>query len=80
MSLSSKQIRLILKELSPTPGYILNHTRVSFETLFDELEPEVDIMGPDFEVHGNSVAKRFKAFLELASDEHVDIILTSLRK
>jgi len=78
-SLTSKQIRTIIKELSPKPGYILSYTRNQFTELFDELEDDIDIMDEAFAIYGDSVAKRFKAFLELGSDEDVQHILDIVR-
>jgi len=78
-SLTSKQVRLTLKELSPKPGYIMSYTRNQFIELFDELETDIDIMDSSFAIYGDSVAKRFKAFLELASDEDVQQILDTIR-
>ena len=78
-SLTSKQVRILLKEFSTKPGYILNLTRAQFEELFDVLETDIDILSDSYATHGDSVAKRFRAFLETASDEDVQIILSELR-
>ncbi len=84
--LTKKQIRLLVKSISPSPGYITcpttnkPFTRAEFETLFDTLEPEVDIMDELHGTLGNSVSKRLEYFLRRASDEHIDIILGELNK
>jgi len=84
--LTKKQIRLLVKSLSPSPGYITDpttnkpFTRASFEELFDQLEPEVNIMDDLHGILGNSVAKRLEYFLQSASEEHIELILTELRK
>lgn len=57
----------------------MSYTRNQFIELFDELETDIDIMDSSFAIYGDSVAKRFKAFLELASDEDVQQILDTIR-
>lgn len=80
--LTSKQIKHIVREFELTPGYI--HTssgplsRAQFEQIFEDTL-DIDILEPEFAVLGNSVAKRFKYFLQTATDDQVDQILQTLR-
>ena len=84
-TLTGKQIRQLLKEFQPKPGYIHNpttqkpFTRAEFETLFDSLESDVDILGEDFDELGDSVSKRFTHFLKVGTDADVEFITNLLR-
>jgi len=84
-TLTGKQIRQLLKEFQPKPGYIHNKstgkpfTRAEFELLFDSLESDVDILGDDFAELGDSVAKRFTHFLKVGTEADIEFITNLLR-
>lgn len=77
--MTPKQIRQLLAEFTSSPGYICNLTRAEFTALFDELESDVDIMDEEFATLGDSVAKRFTAFLQTGDQSDIDLIITKLR-
>lgn len=83
-NLTGKQVRQLLKEFQPKPGYIHNKstgkpfTRAEFEELFDDLESDVDIF-EDFSRLGDSVGKCFHCFLIDGSDADVEFIINLLR-
>lgn len=72
-SLTNKQIRDLMKEFSPSPGYILNLTRTQFEEL---VEDTIDI---DISEQPESNGKRFKQLLKSCTDEQVTKLITALR-
>lgn len=72
-SLSNKQIRELLTEFSPSPGYVLNLSRIQFEEL---VEDTTDI---DISESTESNGKRFKSLLKSCSDEQVEALVVALR-
>ena len=72
-SLTNKQIRELMEEFSPSPGYVLNLTRAQFEEL---VEDALDI---DVSENPESNGRRLKALLKSCTDEQVDALLTALR-
>ena len=47
--LTNKQIRELMNEFSPSPGFILNLTRTKFEDLVEEAEELADNRYSDYE-------------------------------
>lgn len=72
-TLTNKQIRLLMKELSPNPGYVLKLTRAQFEEL---VEDTIDI---DISEQSESNGKRFKQLLKSCTDEQVIKLIDALR-
>lgn len=72
-SLTNKQIRELINEFSPTPGYVLKLSRVQFEEL---VEDTIDVDISDME---ESNGKRLKHLLKTISDEQVDQLIEALR-
>lgn len=71
--MTNKQIRAILTELSPKPGYILNHTRRSFEELVE------DVLDIDISEQPESNANRLKTLLKSCTDEQCNLLLAELK-
>lgn len=72
-SLTNKQIRELIKEFSPQPGYVLNLSRKQFEEL---VEDTVDI---DISESTESNGNRLKHLLKTLSDEQVNQLVTAIR-
>jgi hypothetical protein len=72
-NLTNKQIREILTEFSPSPGYVLNLSRAQFEEL---VEDAIDV---DISEQTESNGKRLKALLKSCTDEQVEVLITALR-
>ena len=72
-SLTNKQIRELINEFSPTPGYVLKLSRAQFEEL---VEDTIDVDIADME---ESNGKRLKHLLKTISDEQVDQLVAALR-
>lgn len=72
-NMNNKDIRKLLAEFSPKPGYILNLSRRQFEEL---VEDTLDI---DISEQTESNANRFKQLLTAHSADEVEDLLTALR-
>ena len=72
-SLTNKQIRELMSEFSPSPGYILNLSRIEFEELVED-ETGIDI-SEDYDSNG----KRLKALLKSCSDVQANSLIAALR-
>ena len=72
-SYTNKQIRDLLKELSPNPGYVLKLTRAQFEEL---VEDAIDI---DVSEQPESNGKRLKNLLKSITDDQVGALVEALR-
>lgn len=72
-SLTSKQVRAYLAEFCPSPGYVLNLTRTSFEELVDET---IDV---DISHMPESNGKRLQHLLQTCTDEQVEFLIAALR-
>ena len=72
-SYTNKQIRDLLKEFSPTPGYVLKLTRAQFEEL---VEDAIDI---DISEQPESNGKRLKNLLKSITDDQVGALVGALR-
>jgi len=72
-SLTNKQIRELMTEFSPSPGFVLKLTRAEFEEL---VEDATDI---DISERPESNGKRLKFILKEAFDEQVNALITALR-
>ncbi len=72
-SLTSKQIKSYMAEFSPSPGYVFNLTRTSFEELVDEA---IDV---DISHMSESNGKRLKHLLQTCTDEQVELLVEALR-
>lgn len=71
--MTNKQIREVLKELSPKPGYIKSLSRIQFEEL---VEDTIDI---DISEQTESNANRLKSLLKSCTDEQCEALLTAIR-
>ena len=60
-----------MTEFSPSPGYVLNLTRVQFEDLVDDLD--IDMQSTE------SNGKRLKHLLETCTDRQVESLVAVLR-
>lgn len=72
-SLTNKQIRELVNEFSPTPGYVLKLSRVQFEEL---VEDSIDVDISEIE---ESNGKRLKHLLKTITDEQVEQLVAALR-
>ena len=72
-SLTSKEKRSLIKEFSPSPGFVLKLSRKQFEELVD------DTINIDISNNGASNGNRFKGLLETCSDEQVAKLVAALR-
>lgn len=72
-TLTNKQIRELLSEFCPSPGFVLKLTRAQFEELVEEA---TDI---DISENEESNGKRLKYLLKSCTDEQVSALLTALR-
>ena len=71
--LTNKQIRELMNEFSPSPGFILNLTRTQFEEL---VEDTIDL---DISETEGSNGKRLKSLLKTCTDEQANSLITALR-
>ena len=71
--LTNKQIRELMNEFSPSPGFILNLTRTKFEDLIEEAT-DIDISDNE-----ESNGKRLKSLLKTCTDEQANSLITALR-
>ena len=72
-SLTSKEKRNLIKEFSPSPGFVLKLSRKQFEELVD------DTIDVDISPNGASNGARFKELLDKCTDEQITKLVTALR-
>lgn len=72
-SLTSKDKRKLIKEFSPSPGFVLKLSRAKFEELVD------DTINIDLSTNGASNGARFKELLDNCTDEEITALLAALR-
>ena len=72
-SLINKQIRELMNEFSPNPGFVLKLSRKQFEEL---VEDTIDL---DISEMEGSNGNRLKSLLKSCTDEQVDSLITALR-
>jgi len=72
-SLTSKQIRNLMSEFSPKPGYVLKLTRIEFE---DAVEAAIGI---DISDEPGSNGTRLKTVLQTSTQEQVNDLVSYLR-
>ena len=71
--LTSKDKRNLIKEFSPSPGFVLKLSRKQFEELVD------DTIDVDISPNGASNGARFKELLNKCTDEQITKLVTALR-
>ena len=71
--LTSKDKRNLIKEFSPSPGFVLKLSRKQFEELVD------DTIDVDISPNGASNGARFKELLNNCTDEQITKLVTALR-
>lgn len=75
--MTKREIRNFISEVSPSPGYILELTKVQLaDIVYDLTNKELE----DYEQNGASNAKRLATFLELVDPETAQKVATELRK
>ena len=72
-SLTSKEKRNLIKEFSPSPGFVLKLSRKQFEELVD------DTIDVDISPNGASNGARFKELLDECTNEQITKLVTALR-
>ena len=72
-SLTSKEKRSLIKEFSPSPGFVLKLSRKQFKELVD------DTIDVDISPNGASNGARFKELLDKCTDEQITKLVTALR-
>lgn len=72
--MKNKQIREVLAELSPKPGYVLDFTRATFEELVE------DVLDIDISEQPESNANRLKALLKTLTDEQCNQLITAIKE
>lgn len=72
-SLTNKQIRELINEFSPSPGYVLQLSRAQFEELVE------DTIDMDISEQPESNGKRLKSLLKSITDEQVTELVAALR-
>ena len=72
-ALTSKEKRNLIKEFSPSPGFVLKLSRKQFEELVD------DTIDVDISPNGASNGVRFKELLDKCTDEQITKLVTALR-
>ena len=71
--LTNKQIRELMNEFSPSPGFVLKLSRKQFEEL---VEDTIDL---DISEQSESNGNRLKSLLKSCNDEQVDYLIAALR-
>ena len=71
--LTNKQIRELMSEFSPSPGYVLKLSRNQFEEL---VEDTIDL---DISEQPESNGNRLKSLLKSCTDDQVDSLIAALR-
>lgn len=72
-SLTNKQIRELMSEFSPNPGFILKLSRKQFEEL---VEDTIDL---DISQQSESNGNRLKFLFKFCNDEQVNSLIAALR-
>ena len=72
-ALTSKEKRELIKEFSPSPGFVLKLTRMQFEIIVD------DTINVDISKSGASNGARLKHLLETCTDEQITKLVAALR-
>ena len=72
-SLTNKQIRELMSEFSPSPGFVLKLTRAKFEELVD------DAIGIDVSKQLGSNGARLKHLFTTLPDSQVNDLVAALR-
>ena len=72
-SLTNKQIRELMSEFSPTPGFVLKLSRKQFEELVE------DAIDQDISEMEGSNGNRLKQLLKLGTDDQVNSLIAALR-
>ena len=73
-SLTNKQIRELMSEFSPNPGFVLNLTRTQFEELVE------DVLDIDISEQPESNANRLKTLLKLLSDDQCNQLIAAIKE
>ena len=71
--MTNKQIRELLTELSPQPGYILNLSRRQLEEIVE------DVLDIDISEQPESNANRLKTLLKSLTDEQCNQLIAAIR-
>jgi hypothetical protein len=71
--LTSKQIRALMTEFSPSPGFVLKLSRKQFEELVE------DVIDVDISEQPESNGNRLKSLLKSCTDNQVYSLVTALR-
>jgi hypothetical protein len=71
--LTNKQIRELMSEFSPSPGFVLKLSRNQFEEL---VEDTIDL---DISEQPESNGNRLKSLLKSCTDEQVNSLIAALR-
>ena len=72
-TLTAKEKRELIKEFSPSPGFVLKLTRMQFEVIVD------DTINVDISKSGSSNGARFKHLLDTCTDTQIANLLAALR-
>lgn len=72
-SLTNKQIRELMSEFSPNPGFVLKLSRKQFEEL---VEDTIDL---DISQQSESNGNRLKFLFKFCNDEQVNSLIAALR-
>ena len=72
--LTNKQIRELMSEFSPSPGYVLKLSRKQFEELVE------DTIDQDISEMEGSNGNRLKQLLKLGTDDQVNSLIAALRE
>ena len=71
--LTNKQIRELMSEFSPSPGFVLKLSRKQFEELVE------DAIDQDISEMEGSNGNRLKQLLKLGTDDQVNSLIAALR-
>ena len=72
-TLTNKQIRELMSEFSPSPGFVLKLSRKQFEELVE------DTIDQDISEMEGSNGNRLKQLLKLGTDDQVNSLIAALR-
>lgn len=72
-TLTNKQIRELMSEFSPSPGFVLKLSRKQFEELVE------DAIDQDISEMEGSNGNRLKQLLKLGTDDQVNSLIAALR-
>jgi len=73
--MTKREIRTFINEVSPSPGYILDLSKIELaDIVYDLTNKELE----DYEHNGTSNAKRLSTFLEEATESEVELIKAEL--